>query len=191
MVLFIDNYDSFTYNLVHYVETLGREVLVVRNDCMGAEDLFKLGATAVIVSPGPSSPRNAGVCVEFIQKFADRIPIFGVCLGMQSIACAFGGKIVRAKSILHGKTCPITHDGRGVFRGMANPMVAVRYHSLAVEEATLPPCFEVSAHSPDGEIMALRHLEFPIEGVQFHPESISTVGGKRILANFLDGVNAK
>jgi len=191
MILFIDNYDSFTYNLVHYTQTLGREVKIVRNDVMTADELFGLGASAVIISPGPSSPEHAGVCVEFIRKFAGKIPMFGVCLGMQSIGFAFGGKIVRAKSVMHGKISRIEHDGQGVFNGIASPMSVVRYHSLAVDAPTLPDCLEISARSSDGEIMGLRHRQFQIEGVQFHPESILTVGGKRILANFLDGVGAK
>ncbi len=191
MILLIDNYDSFTYNLSHYLQTLGADVKVVRNDAMTADELFGLGATAAIISPGPSSPKNAGVCVEFIQKFAGKIPMFGVCLGMQSIGYAFGGNIVRAMRTMHGKISKIDHDGKGCFKGIASPMSVVRYHSLAVERATLPDCLEVSATAEDGEIMGIRHRQYLIEGVQFHPESILTHGGKRLLANFLEEANAK
>ncbi len=191
MILLIDNYDSFTYNLSHYLQTLGADVMVVRNDAMSADELFGLGAAAAIISPGPSSPKNAGVCVEFIRKFAGRIPMFGVCLGMQSIGYAFGGNIVRAMRTMHGKISKIDHDGKGCFKGIASPMSVVRYHSLAVERATLPDCLEVSATAEDGEIMGIRHKQYLIEGVQFHPESILTYGGKRLLANFLEEADAK
>ena len=191
MILLIDNYDSFTYNLSHYLQTLGADVEVVRNDAMTADELFGLGAAAAIISPGPSSPKNAGVCVEFIRKFAGRIPMFGVCLGMQSIGYAFGGNIVRAMRTMHGKISKIDHDGKGCFKGIASPMSVVRYHSLAVERATLPDCLEVSATAEDGEIMGIRHKQYLIVGVQFHPESILTYGGKRLLANFLEEADAK
>ena len=191
MILLIDNYDSFTYNLSHYLQTLGADVEVVRNDAMTADELFGLGAAAAIISPGPSSPKNAGVCVEFIRKFAGRIPMFGVCLGMQSIGYAFGGNIVRAMRTMHGKISKIDHDGKGCFKGIASPMSVVRYHSLAVERTTLPDCLEVSATAEDGEIMGIRHKQYLIEGVQFHPESILTYGGKRLLANFLEEADAK
>lgn len=191
MILLIDNYDSFTYNLSHYLQTLGADVMVVRNDAMSADELFGLDAAAAIISPGPSSPKNAGVCVEFIRKFAGRIPMFGVCLGMQSIGYAFGGNIVRAMRTMHGKISKIDHDGKGCFKGIASPMSVVRYHSLAVERATLPDCLEVSATAEDGEIMGIRHKQYLIEGVQFHPESILTYGGKRLLANFLEEADAK
>ncbi len=191
MILLIDNYDSFTYNLSHYLQTLGADVMVVRNDAMSADELFGLGAAAAIISPGPSSPKNAGVCVEFIRKFAGRIPMFGVCLGMQSIGYVFGGNIVRAMRTMHGKISKIDHDGKGCFKGIASPMSVVRYHSLAVERATLPDCLEVSATAEDGEIMGIRHKQYLIEGVQFHPESILTYGGKRLLANFLEEADAK
>lgn len=191
MILLIDNYDSFTYNLSHYLQTLGADVEVVRNDAMTADELFGLGAAAAIISPGPSSPKNAGVCVEFIRKFAGRIPMFGVCLGMQSIGYAFGGNIVRAMRTMHGKISKIDHDGKGCFKGIASPMSVVRYHSLAVERATLPDCLEVSATAEDDEIMGIRHKQYLIEGVQFHPESILTYGGKRLLANFLEEADAK
>ncbi len=187
MVLLIDNYDSFSYNLVDYARTLGAEVKVVRNDEMSAEEMFALAPAAVILSPGPSSPKNAGETVAFVKKFAGKVPMFGVCLGMQSIGCAFGADIVLAKRVMHGKVDKIEHSGAGAFSGMASPMSAVRYHSLAVSKETLPACLEITAQSADGEIMALRHRQFEIEGVQFHPESILTHGGKRLLGNFLKG----
>lgn len=185
MVLLIDNYDSFTYNLVHYFETLGADMKIVRNDAATAEELFAMSPKAVVISPGPSSPKNAGVCVDFIKKYAGKVPIFGVCLGMQSIGYAFGADIVLAHRTMHGKTSMVTHDSTGVFRGMPNPIEVVRYHSLAVAENTLPKCLRVTARAEDGEVMGIRHTDFLVEGVQFHPESIMTFGGKRMLENFL------
>lgn len=185
MVLLIDNYDSFTYNLVHYFETLGADMKIVRNDAATAEELFAMSPKAVVISPGPSSPKNAGVCVDFIKKYAGKVPIFGVCLGMQSIGYAFGADIVLARRTMHGKTSMVTHDSTGVFRGMPNPIEVVRYHSLAVAENTLPKCLSVTARAEDGEVMGIRHTDFLVEGVQFHPESIMTFGGKRMLENFL------
>lgn len=185
MVLLIDNYDSFTYNLVHYFETLGADMKIVRNDAATAEELFAMSPKAVVISPGPSSPKNAGVCVDFIKKYAGKVPIFGVCLGMQSIGYAFGADIVLARRTMHGKTSMVTHDSTGVFRGMPNPIEVVRYHSLAVAENTLPKCLRVTARAEDGEVMGIRHTDFLLEGVQFHPESIMTFGGKRMLENFL------
>lgn len=185
MVLLIDNYDSFTYNLVHYFETLGADMKIVRNDAATAEELFAMSPKAVVISPGPSSPKNAGVCVDFIKKYAGKVPIFGVCLGMQSIGYAFGADIVLARRTMHGKTSMVTHDTTGVFRGMPNPIEVVRYHSLAVAENTLPKCLRVTARAEDGEVMGIRHTDFLVEGVQFHPESIMTFGGKRMLENFL------
>lgn len=185
MVLLIDNYDSFTYNLVHYFETLGADMKIVRNDAATAEELFAMSPKAVVISPGPSSPKNAGVCVDFIKKYAGKVPIFGVCLGMQSIGYAFGAGIVLARRTMHGKTSMVTHDSTGVFRGMPNPIEVVRYHSLAVAENTLPKCLRVTARAEDGEAMGIRHTDFLVEGVQFHPESIMTFGGKRMLENFL------
>ena len=185
MVLLIDNYDSFTYNLVHYFETLGADMKIVRNDAATAEELFAMSPKAVVISPGPSSPKNAGVCVDFIKKYAGKVPIFGVCLGMQSIGYAFGADIVLARRTMHGKTSTVTHDSTGVFRGMPNPIEVVRYHSLAVAENTLPKCLRVTARAEDGEVMGIRHTDFLVEGVQFHPESIMTFGGKRMLENFL------
>lgn len=185
MVLLIDNYDSFTYNLVHYFETLGADMKIVRNDAATSEELFAMSPKAVVISPGPSSPKNAGVCVDFIKKYAGKVPIFGVCLGMQSIGYAFGADIVLARRTMHGKTSMVTHDSTGVFRGMPNPIEVVRYHSLAVAESTLPKCLRVTARAEDGEVMGIRHTDFLVEGVQFHPESIMTFGGKRMLENFL------
>lgn len=185
MVLLIDNYDSFTYNLVHYFETLGADMKIVRNDAATSEELFAMSPKAVVISPGPSSPKNAGVCVDFIKKYAGKVPIFGVCLGMQSIGYAFGADIVLARRTMHGKTSMVTHDSTGVFRGMPNPIEVVRYHSLAVAENTLPKCLRVTARAEDGEVMGIRHTDFLVEGVQFHPESIMTFGGKRMLENFL------
>lgn len=185
MVLLIDNYDSFTYNLVHYFETLGADMKIVRNDAATSEELFAMSPKAVVISPGPSSPKNAGVCVDFIKKYAGKVPIFGVCLGMQSIGYAFGADIVLARRTMHGKTSMVTHDSAGVFRGMPNPIEVVRYHSLAVAENTLPKCLRVTARAEDGEVMGIRHTDFLVEGVQFHPESIMTFGGKRMLENFL------
>ncbi len=185
MVLLIDNYDSFTYNLVHYFETLGADMKIVRNDAATAEELFAMSPKAVVISPGPSSPKNAGVCVDFIKKYAGKVPIFGVCLGMQSIGYAFGADIVLARRTMHGKTSMVTHDSTGVLRGMPNPIEVVRYHSLAVAENTLPKCLRVTARAEDGEVMGIRHTDFLVEGVQFHPESIMTFGGKRMLENFL------
>ena len=185
MVLLIDNYDSFTYNLVHYFETLGADMKIVRNDAATSEELFAMSPKAVEISPGPSSPKNAGVCVDFIKKYAGKVPIFGVCLGMQSIGYAFGADIVLARRTMHGKTSMVTHDSTGVFRGMPNPIEVVRYHSLAVAENTLPKCLRVTARAEDGEVMGIRHTDFLVEGVQFHPESIMTFGGKRMLENFL------
>lgn len=185
MVLLIDNYDSFTYNLVHYFETLGADMKIVRNDAATSEELFAMSPKAVVISPGPSSPKNAGVCVDFIKKYAGKVPIFGVCLGMQSIGYAFGADIVLARRTMHGKTSMVTHDSTGVFCGMPNPIEVVRYHSLAVAENTLPKCLRVTARAEDGEVMGIRHTDFLVEGVQFHPESIMTFGGKRMLENFL------
>jgi len=190
MVLLIDNYDSFTYNLDHYFRTLGAEMKVVRNDAMTADEMFALNPKAVIISPGPSSPKNAGQSVPFLKKFSGRVPIFGVCLGMQSIGYAFGGDVVKAKRVMHGKISRITHEGKGCFKSMTFPMSVVRYHSLAVKAETLPACLEITATAEDGEIMGLRHREFLVEGVQFHPESILTMGGKRLLANFLEEAEA-
>ena len=185
MLLLIDNYDSFTYNLVDYAESLGASVKVVRNDEYSVPQLCALAPTCAIISPGPSSPQNAGVCVDFIRAAAPKLPIFGVCLGMQSIGYAFGGKIVSARQIMHGKISKIKNFGTGVFAGMPAEMNVVRYHSLAVSAENLPDCLEITALAGDGEIMGLRHKQYAVEGVQFHPESIMSFGGKRLLENFL------
>ena len=188
MILVIDNYDSFTYNLVQYLKQLGEAVITYRNDKIGLEEIESLIPKAIVISPGPKTPPEAGVCVEIIKNFIERIPILGVCLGHQSIGFAFGGKIVKAKSIMHGKTSAIYHDQKTIFQGLASPFAAVRYHSLVIERKTLPDCLEVSAYTEDGEIMGVRHKKHPVEGIQFHPESILTPGGKRILRNFLKNI---
>jgi anthranilate synthase/aminodeoxychorismate synthase-like glutamine amidotransferase len=190
MLLMIDNYDSFTYNLVQYLLELGEDVKVERNDAISLEDIGRMRPDRIVISPGPCTPREAGVSVPLVLRFAGEIPILGVCLGHQSIGAAFGGDIVGAKRIMHGKTSTITHDGRGVFRGLPNPFEATRYHSLAVSERSLPACLEISARSEDGEIMGLRHREQAVEGIQFHPESILTHVGKDLLRNFLESSRA-
>ncbi|MDP6391511.1 MAG: aminodeoxychorismate/anthranilate synthase component II [Arenicellales bacterium] len=183
----IDNYDSFTYNLVQYLGELGQEVVVYRNDQITLDDVEQLAPTHVVISPGPCTPNEAGISVALVQAFADTLPILGVCLGHQSIAQAFGGVIVRARRLMHGKTSMIEHLGKGLFKDVPSPFQATRYHSLIVKEDALPECFEVTARADDGEIMAIRHLENPIQGVQFHPESILTQYGHKQLQNFLDG----
>lgn len=185
MLLMIDNYDSFTYNLVQYFAELGAEVRVVRNDAVTVEEIRAWQPKQIVISPGPCTPAEAGVSVAVIQHFAGKVPLLGVCLGHQSIAVAFGGRVVRASRLMHGKTSEIFHDGRSIFLGLPNPFTATRYHSLLVEESSLPACLEVSARTAEGEIMGLRHREFVVEGVQFHPESILTVAGKDLLRNFL------
>ena len=185
MILMIDNYDSFTYNLVQAFRSLGAEMEVVRNDAIDVDGIRALRPAALVLSPGPGNPDSAGVTLAAAKAFAGVVPIFGVCLGHQSVAQAFGGRIVHAQRLMHGKTSAITHDGKGVFSGLSQGFAAMRYHSLAVERATLPECFEISAESEDGEIMGLRHRTFPIETVQYHPESIGTPEGERQLANFL------
>lgn len=185
MLLMIDNYDSFTFNIVQYLAQLGEEVRVVRNDEISVADIADLRPDRIVVSPGPCSPEEAGISVAAIQTYAGRIPLLGVCLGHQSIGAAFGGKVVRSVSLMHGKTSPIHHDGKGLFAGLPNPFNATRYHSLVVERASLPACLEVTAWVENGEIMGLRHTELPVWGVQFHPESILTEGGMTLLDNFL------
>jgi para-aminobenzoate synthetase component II len=185
MVLVIDNYDSFTYNLVQYLAELGEAVQVARNDKTTLEELAHLGVARIVVSPGPCTPTEAGISCEVIAHFAGRVPILGVCLGHQCIGAAFGGKIVRAGRLMHGKTSWIQHDGRRLFRDLPNPFEATRYHSLLVERESLPDCLEVSAETAEGEIMGVRHRAHPVEGVQFHPESILTRVGKDLLRNFL------
>jgi len=185
MILVIDNYDSFTYNLVHYLAELGARRVVRRNDKISADEAFAMAPEALLLSPGPCTPNEAGICLELIEKAPERLPILGVCLGHQSIAQAFGGKVTRAKSIMHGKTSPIRHDGTGVFQGLPDPVTATRYHSLATPRETLPGALIVNAWTEDGEVMGLRHRTRPIHGVQFHPESIATEHGHAMLANFL------
>jgi anthranilate synthase component II len=185
MLLMIDNYDSFTYNLVQYLGELGEDVQVFRNDEITLEQIDALHPAKIVVSPGPCTPTEAGVSVPAIQRFAGRIPILGVCLGHQSIGQAFGGRIVHAKQLMHGKVSKIRHRDAGVFRGLPNPLVATRYHSLVIEKQSLPDCLEVTAWTDDGEIMGVRHKELAVEGVQFHPESILTEKGHELLANFL------
>jgi para-aminobenzoate synthetase component 2 len=185
VLLVIDNYDSFTYNLVQYLGELGQEVRVVRNDAMTVEQIAALKPERIVISPGPCTPKEAGISVETIKRLAGSIPILGVCLGHQSIGEAFGGEVVRAERLMHGKTSMIRHDQRTVFRNLPNPFEATRYHSLIVRRESLPSCLEVSAETAEGEIMGLRHRLLPIEGVQFHPESILTRPGKDLLRNFL------
>jgi anthranilate synthase/aminodeoxychorismate synthase-like glutamine amidotransferase len=181
----IDNYDSFTYNLVQYLGELGAQIEVRRNDQTTLEEIERMSPERIVISPGPKTPNEAGLCLELIKKFAGRLPILGVCLGHQAIGQAFGGKVVRAPQIMHGKTSDVHHDGKTIFAGLPNPFPATRYHSLIVERASLPACLAISATSPDGLIMALRHKELRVEGVQFHPESVLTAVGKQLLANFL------
>jgi anthranilate synthase/aminodeoxychorismate synthase-like glutamine amidotransferase len=185
MVLVIDNYDSFTYNLVQYLGELGAEVEVRRNDQTTLEEIDRLAPERIVISPGPKTPSDAGICLDVITTFSGRYPILGVCLGHQAIGQAFGGKVVRAPALMHGKTSPVSHDNRTVFAGLPNPFTATRYHSLIVEPESLPECLEISATSPDGLIMGLRHRRAKTEGVQFHPESVLTDSGKQLLANFL------
>ncbi|TXL65567.1 aminodeoxychorismate/anthranilate synthase component II [Zeimonas arvi] len=186
MLLMIDNYDSFTYNLVQYFGELGEEVLTVRNDAIDLAGIEKLAPARIVISPGPCTPAEAGVSVPLIRRFEGRIPILGVCLGHQSIGAAYGGRIVRARQVMHGKTSPVTHTGAGVFRGLPSPFTVIRYHSLAIERESLPDCLEITAWTDDGEIMGVRHREHKVEGVQFHPESILTEHGHALLKNFLE-----
>ncbi|MEK6538907.1 MAG: aminodeoxychorismate/anthranilate synthase component II [Nitrospirota bacterium] len=185
MLLIIDNYDSFTYNLVQYLGELGQEMEVYRNDKIGIEEIEYLSPERIVISPGPCTPKEAGISVELIEAFAGKIPILGVCLGHQSIAEAFGGDVVRNYRLMHGKTSMIRHDGKTIFAGLPNPFEATRYHSLIVKRETLPDCLEISAETDEGEIMGIRHKEYKVEGVQFHPESILTTVGKDLLRNFI------
>ena len=185
MILIIDNYDSFTYNLVQYLGELGAELEVRRNDETTVEEIQGMAPERIVISPGPKTPNEAGICLEVIQRFSGGMPILGVCLGHQAIGQAFGGRVVRAPEIMHGKTSLITHDGKTLFAGLPNPFPATRYHSLIVERSSLPDCLEISACSANGLIMGLRHREMKVEGVQFHPESVLTDAGKQLLANFL------
>ena len=186
MLLMIDNYDSFTYNLVQYLAEIGQEVKVVRNDKISIEEINKLNPQYIVISPGPCTPNEAGISLELIEAFKGKIPILGVCLGHQSIGQAFGGSIIHAQTIMHGKTSKISHNNKGVFRGIKDPFVATRYHSLVIEKQTLPNCFDITAWTDDNEIMGIKHKELAIEGVQFHPESILSEHGHDLLKNFLD-----
>ena len=185
MLLVIDNYDSFTYNLVQYLGEMGEELKVFRNDEIALKDILKLKPKRIVISPGPGSPKDAGISKAVIKSLGSRIPILGVCLGHQCIGEVFGGKVVRAKRLMHGKTSQIFHDGKGIFKNIDNPFIATRYHSLLVEKKTLPKALEITAETKEKEIMGLRHKTLPIYGVQFHPESILTQSGKEILRNFL------
>ena len=194
-VLMIDHYDSFTYNLVQYLQELGAEVLVHRNDKIDLAGMEALNADRLMISPGPCTPNEAGISVDAIKHFAGKIPVLGVCLGHQALGQAFGGQVVRARTVMHGKTSPVHHTGKGVFRGLPSPYTATRYHSLVVDKASLPDCFEVTAWTLDDngdmdEIMGMRHRELPLEGVQYHPESILTEHGHDLLNNFLKGESA-
>ena len=191
MILVVDNYDSFTFNLVHYLAELGAQTHVVRNDALTAAEAFAMKPEAILLSPGPCSPNEAGICLDVIRTAPDTLPIFGVCLGHQAMGQAFGGEVIRAKQLMHGKTSPIHHEGRSVFAGLPSPFTATRYHSLAVRAETLPDVLEITARTADGEIMGLAHRTRPIHGVQFHPESIATEHGHDLLANFLDLANVK
>lgn len=185
MVFILDNYDSFVYNLVQYIGEIETQIQVARNDKLKVKEILNMNPSAIVISPGPCTPNEAGISMDLVRDAAGKIPILGVCLGHQSIAAAFGGKIIRAKEVVHGKTSLITHDSKTIYQDLANPFTATRYHSLTIEMASLPDCFEITAWTDDGEIMGIRHREFVIEGVQFHPESILTEVGKNLLKNFL------
>lgn len=185
MILMIDNYDSFTYNLVQYLGELGQEVKVFRNDALTIKDIKKLNPDKIVISPGPGRPEDAGITCDVIREFAGKIPILGVCLGHQAIGYVFGGKIVGAKKLMHGKTSKIYHNKKDIFKNIPNPFLATRYHSLLVDKKTLPACLEITASTKEHEIMGLKHKEFSLRGVQFHPESILTKSGKQILDNFI------
>jgi anthranilate synthase component 2 len=187
MLLMIDNYDSFTYNLVQYFGELGEDVKVFRNDAITLKEIAAMQPDRIVISPGPCSPAEAGISVATIREFAGKVPLLGVCLGHQSIGAAFGGEIVHAQQLMHGKTSPVHHEGKGIFAGLPNPLTVVRYHSLAIRRETLPDCLEVTAWTDDGEIMGVRHREFALEGVQFHPESIATEAGHELAEKFLEG----
>jgi len=187
----IDNYDSFTFNIVQYLGQMGEDVQVYRNDKITLDGIHELKPQAIFLSPGPCSPREAGITVDVIREFHTSIPLMGICLGHQAIGFAFGGEVVRAGRIMHGKVSPVRHDGKTIFAGLPNPFTAGRYHSLVVRSETLPACLEMSARTDEGEIMGLRHKEYPVEGIQFHPESVLTPQGKRILRNFLKTLGRK
>lgn len=185
MILIIDNYDSFTYNLARYVEELGAEVTVVRNDEITMDELVALNPEGIIISPGPKRPEDTGICIDVIENFKNKLPILGICLGHQTIGHVFGAKVIRGKAPVHGKLCKITHSGTGVFSGLKSPITVTRYHSLIVEEESLPHCLEVTSKADDGTIMGIRHVKYEIEGVQFHPEAELTQYGHELLRNFL------
>lgn len=186
MILVIDNYDSFTYNLVQYLGELGAEMRVFRNDEITVEEAVALKPEKVLVSPGPCTPKEAGISCDMIREFGPRLPLFGVCLGHQSIGDVYGGNVIRAERLMHGKTSPMIHENQSVFKGLPSPFDATRYHSLIIERETLPDCLEITAWTAEGEIMGVKHKEHPVHGVQFHPESILTLDGKKLLQNFLD-----
>jgi anthranilate synthase component 2 len=186
MLLVIDNYDSFTFNLVHYAQELGAETKVVRNDEISVDEALNCGARAVLLSPGPRAPNDAGICLELIKQAPDDLPMLGICLGQQAMGQAFGGRVIQAKEIMHGKTSPVFHDETGLFKGLSSPFNATRYHSLAVERRTLPGELLVNGWTEDGEIMGLRHATRPLHGLQFHPESIASDNGHALIANFLE-----
>ena len=185
MILMIDNYDSFTYNLVQYLREMAADVRVARNDALTVADVAALAPQAIVISPGPGRPENAGICCDVIRTFSGRVPLLGVCLGHQAIGLTFGGKIIHAKRLMHGKTSEITTDGKGIFEGINRPLTVMRYHSLAVDAQSLPPELVITARAEDGEVMGIRHRDHPTEGIQFHPESIMTPSGKKLLRNFL------
>ncbi len=185
MILMIDNYDSFTFNIVQYLEQMGENVTVYRNDKINIQEIKKMKPAAIFLSPGPCTPLEAGITVDVVRELHTELPIMGICLGHQSIGYAFGGEIVRAGRIMHGKTSPVKHDGKTIFAGLPNPFIAGRYHSLLVARDTMPLCLEISAQTDEGEIMGLRHKDYPVEGIQFHPESVLTPQGKRVIRNFL------
>ncbi|MFJ8235690.1 anthranilate synthase component II [Ureibacillus sp. NPDC094379] len=191
MILLIDNYDSFTYNLVQYIRNIGEEVVVIRNDQITLEQISEINPDFILLSPGPGNPSTAGICLSLVKRFYQEIPIFGVCLGQQIIAEAFGGIVKKAKQPMHGKTSVITHDERSVFDGLPSPLQVTRYHSLVVDDVALPSCLVVTARTEDGEIMALRHKDYPVEGVQFHPESIMTENGLQMMRNFFQNQTVK
>ena len=188
MIIMIDNYDSFTYNLVQYLEQIGSSVKVIRNDVASISDFVSWKPTGIVISPGPGRPENAGISLPIVKHFSGKIPILGVCLGHQAIGACFGGKVVSAKKLMHGKTSMIHSDGKALYQGIRKPFEAMRYHSLAVSRESFPDCLQISSESEDGEIMGIRHVKHPTEGIQFHPESIMTRVGKRLLRNFLNNV---
>jgi len=186
MILMIDNYDSFTYNLVQYMGELGAHIQVERNNCISISEIESLKPEKIVISPGPCTPAKAGISVQVIKNFAGKVPILGVCLGHQSVGAAFGGEIIKAGKLMHGKTSEVRHDGKTLFKNLPNPFTATRYHSLVLNRKTLPDCFEITAESEDNEIMGIRHKDLSVEGVQFHPESILTPNGKDLLKNFIE-----